>query len=454
MVHLCRERSTSLPARFRLLNRLHLQPRGELLSRLRLWCRFTNMRPFLFFLFAGIASAQIDSTKWFVNNMADTNTNQVCFTPANLVETNGTGVVQTVKAQTLTCGNSTAAQASHSFTGARMQTQQSYGPFGVIQFQITTNAQLGHALWAVVWLLGNYCLTAQKVNPGGVCSPQIWDNQGADEIDMWEEDGTNNNGGANLGPCTTAPCYDFNFHSTAGTNKAWYGATAANTTYTVIMDWEASNNLTFYLNGVSTYTPTNPVPHSPAGYFITFDTRLTGLTTAGMTFPFTRTLGYMRWCPAGTNTGGVPSCTQAQATSCSGTPTQCFDDEFTGTQPQTQFYVAQTPQGLMTGADCADALGLLNNGQTTFVNDPGWWSGNTGTNIIQPGATINVCGATSTQLNAQGSGTMGSPITFNLLAGSSGTASANGQSFINIQGPPAGSVNGGNQVKGGNAIWQ
>ena len=364
-----------------------------------------------------------------MTNFADSTTSQVCFTPGSNVISSG--LTMTVATQTLTCGNSSSAQASHTHTGARLVSSASYGPFGVIQFTVTTGSQLSHNLWSVAWLEGVNCNSIHKINPGlstGTCN---WDHPGSDEIDLFEQDTTlfNNHANGAIGPCTTSPCFDHNIHSTSTSAQSYWGNVAANTTYTVVMNWVDSTHMSFYVNNTLTWTTTGTVPSS--AMFIILDARLNTLSNSGMTFPFTEQFGYFRWCPVGTvdGPGGTPGCNAGHAS--------IFDEEFTGTGPRSDIYVAQTYAGNNTGADCANAYGLMNNGQSTFPNDPGYWIGNTGVGIVGPGSTVHVCGTTTTPVLAQGDGTSGSHITINFEAGATGSASANGHNFIDITGGPA-----------------
>lgn len=67
------------------------------------------------------------------------------------------------------------------------------------------------------------------------------------------------------------------------------------------------------------------------------------------------------------------------------------------------FYIAQTTAGEGTGNDCADALPV------SWVNTAGNWGGGSGQ--IGPGDTLDLCGTIGSEINVQGSGTAGNPIT-------------------------------------------
>src|SRR5580692_9611362 len=66
------------------------------------------------------------------------------------------------------------------------------------------------------------------------------------------------------------------------------------------------------------------------------------------------------------------------------------------------FYIAQTPLGMGTGTDAADALAV------GFFNTSSNWSGTPGTaGEISPGDTVHLVGTITTELDAQAGGTAG-----------------------------------------------
>ncbi len=98
-------------------------------------------------------------------------------------------------------------------------------------------------------------------------------------------------------------------------------------------------------------------------------------------------------------------------------------------------YIAQNAAGGNTGADCADA-----HAASWFNTSSNWGSA---ASQIGPGTTVNLCGTFTSQLNGQGSGTSGSPITILFTPGaqispavcpSNGCMNFNGLSYITIDG--------------------
>ncbi len=98
-------------------------------------------------------------------------------------------------------------------------------------------------------------------------------------------------------------------------------------------------------------------------------------------------------------------------------------------------YIAQNAAGGNTGADCADA-----HAAAWFNSSSNWGSA---ASQIGPGTTVNLCGTFTSQLNGQGSGTSGSPITILFTPGaqispavcpSNGCMNFNGLSYITIDG--------------------
>ena len=418
------------------------------------------MKLLIICLFASLASAQGISNQWFVVDKGGyTNSEQECYKPANVAVSSGLTI--TAKSQTLACGDTLNAPKTFSYSSGQILANNYSFKYGVQQYTVTTPAAIGHTgMWPVVWMIGagststygvSGCQTFQKTGgTAGVanCNP-VWPTTGSsEEIDTFESFGN-----AFSSPCSSAPCIDQGVHNTqcSGNSCLQYSSVAASTTYTVVVDW-TSGHLNMYVNGTQTYTNTTHVPSAYMMMLVDIAIGGSSGSPAGISWPQTLGLGYMRVCPIGTLVGGNPGCdaTTAQGTGCGSITGNCFDDEFNQTGPNSNIYTAQTWTGQNTGYDCADALGLNLNGQISIPNDAGYWQGNGGAAQIGPGTSINLCGTISTTLNAQGSGTSGSPITFNFLAGSSGTASANGQSFINIQGPPSGSFWGGNTKIGGN----
>src|SRR5271166_4151436 len=65
-------------------------------------------------------------------------------------------------------------------------------------------------------------------------------------------------------------------------------------------------------------------------------------------------------------------------------------------------YVAQNAAGGNTGVDCADA-----HAAAWFNSSSNWGSA---ASQIGPGTTVHLCGTLNAPINAQGSGTSGSPI--------------------------------------------
>lgn len=380
--------------------------------------------------------------QWFVNDMASNHASQVnCDKPGNVAQ-NGQLVI-TAKAQSVTCGDQANPLAPFSYTSGMVMMNAFNFQYGVIQFSVTTPVGQGTpGLWPAVWMegsgntpssggqgcqgvnkLGWQSSATQGYGPSGtaICN---WPHPGSDEIDMFEMLGTTQ--------------IDQAIHMTAGNNVGFTGA-AAGTTYVIRCNWTASA-VTFFINGVQTYSYTNTVPSSYMFIMVTFDLGGTAGNPSGQTWPQTLGLQYMHVCPVGTVT-----CDQAHA-SCG--PPNCFDEEFGGTGPLSSVYVGENFAGNGTGLNTSDVFGVLNNQQVSWPNDPGYCTNGQ----IGPGTTLNLVGTITTTLIANCPGTSGSPITYNFLAGSSGTVNTNGQSFINVVGPPSTAISGAITVSGNVAI--
>jgi hypothetical protein len=108
---------------------------------------------------------------------------------------------------------------------------------------------------------------------------------------------------------------------------------------------------------------------------------------------------------------------------------------FSAATAAANIYIAQNAAGGNTGADCADAYAV-----SWFNNSSNW-----GSNAAQigPGTTVHLCGTFTSQINGQGSGSSGSPITVLFESGaqisvqvcpSNGCMNFNGSSYLTIDG--------------------
>jgi hypothetical protein len=109
-----------------------------------------------------------------------------------------------------------------------------------------------------------------------------------------------------------------------------------------------------------------------------------------------------------------------------------------GFSSASDIYIAQNAGGANTGADCADA-----HAASWFNSSSNWGSGG---GQIGPGTTVHLCGTFTSQMNGQGSGSSGSPITVLFESGgqisvpfcpSNGCMNFNGLSWITIDGGTA-----------------
>ena len=110
------------------------------------------------------------------------------------------------------------------------------------------------------------------------------------------------------------------------------------------------------------------------------------------------------------------------------------------TASASNWYVAQSSQGANTGKDAADALSIA------WLNNPANWR--TGTNAVNPGDTVHLCGTITTSgststgytLTIYGSGTVGNVITIyfepnaKLSESAYGLINGYGQDYIVIDG--------------------
>lgn len=103
------------------------------------------------------------------------------------------------------------------------------------------------------------------------------------------------------------------------------------------------------------------------------------------------------------------------------------------------FYFAQTAAGGQTGVDCADAYAV------TWFSTPGNWANPKQTGKVGPGDTVHLCGTISSELNAQNSGSTGSPITILFEPGAKISLGAcdNTNGCLSIQGRSNITVDGG-----------
>lgn len=325
------------------------------------------------------ASGQAIGDQWFVLNSLS----QASFSawkPANLSVGVG-GLTITDQLQTVQAGDGRTPLNTVSYTTGGMITNTFSFTYGDIAY-MASMPQGGKGVWSLVFLFGNNCSSDWKLEGStGLNLGCYWPAAGSDEIDLTE-----------ILWSTPANRINQQIH-TAGHND---GCTPTITDITAPNLYEtfwAAGSLTFYINGTLQCTITQAyVPSTPMQILVW--SAINTVPTA--TFPQTMNVQYVRVCPTATAVG---DCTQAHAS--------IFDEEFTGTGPLANVYVAQTFKGSSTGKDCANAFGMFNFQQSSWLQD----AGNFSNGQIGPGTTIHLCGNWTTTPVISGSGTGGSPIT-------------------------------------------
>lgn len=337
-------------------------------------------------LSCGGAFAQAINPQWFVTDRQGqaSNFESQCDKPAN-VSVGVSGLTMTAKQETVQCGNATTAPSTYNYTGTMLVASSNSFTYGIIDFQATMLAA-GTGLSDLLWLQGINSLAQLKLNAGS--SPRLgysnWPAPYSDEIDVDEYTVGVGAGNVHQG-----------IHSSTHNDQCTPAVNAA-VSHHYEFDWSAGSGV-WYVDGVQTcsivqaYFPSTPM-------FLILNLSVGGLGGGTITasFPQSLTFQWVRVCPTAVGQG---NCTQGNAS--------IFDDEFNGTGPLSNVYVAQNFQGNATGLDCADAFGLLNYLQGSWLQD----AGNFSNGQIGPGTTVHLCGNWTTTPVISGSGTSGSPIT-------------------------------------------
>ena len=346
------------------------------------------MTRFLKFVLAGLllvsartASAQALDNQWFVvDTIGQYGLAQInAWKPANVTVGVG-GLTITDKFETVQAGNASKVPITATYTTGMIAQNSGSFTYGDIAYRAAF-PQAGNQVWSIVFLFGVNCQLANKVGFGGTIGGCYWPTPGSDEVDLSE-----------ILPGAAANNINEQMHSLSH-NDGCTGSVADLTASNLYETFWAAGSLTFYINGSLQCTITQAyVPNTPMQIVIWSSLK----AGSSATFPQTMTVQYVRVCPTATAVG---DCTQAHAS--------IFDEEFTGTGPLSDVYVAQTFQGTATGLDCANAFGMFNYLQPSWLQDAGYFSNGQ----IGPGTTVHLCGNWSTTPIIAGSGTSGSPIT-------------------------------------------
>lgn len=342
------------------------------------------------FVTAACSQGQALSSAWFPLNWA--NSNLSCNKPSNVAVSNG--LTLTESSQTVNCGDGSSHLTSWNYTAGFLIWNSFSFTYGHIAFRASLTALDG--AYSAVWLMGmtnastgvTTCQAILKSQLSSACLPGP---SGYTEID-----------GAEILNSTTS--INQQIHVSTGSHNDGCSASVADvrTAHNYEIAWSAGS-LVWYVDGTVTCTITQAyVPSVPMFLLLQSAVWSGGGTLNPAAYPKNMLVSYIRVCPTSTAIG---SCTAGNAS--------IFDEEFSGTGPQSTIYVGQQFTGSGTGADCGDAYGILNNQQISWINDPGYWTNG----IIGPGTNLHLCGAITTQPIAQGSGTSGAPVTFTVEAG-------------------------------------
>lgn len=364
-------------------------------------CRFLKLAlAVLLLASARTVSAQALSNQWFVvDTIGQDYLGQIsAWKPANVAVSNGLTI--TDQLQTVQAGNANLPLRTTTYTTGMLAANSFSFTYGDIAYRAAF-PQAAKGVWSILFLLGQNCSLATKLasetNLGGC----YWPTPGSDEIDLTE-----------ILYNSSANNINQQIHTGAHNDGCNPTITDINTTNLYETFW-AAGSLTFYINGSLTCTITQAyVPSTPMQLIIWSAVH----SGPSATFPQTMTVQYVRVCPTATAVG---DCTQAHAS--------IFDEEFTGTGGLANVYVAQTFKGAATGVDCANAFGMFNYQQASWLQD----SGNFSNGQIGPGTTVHLCGNWTTTPVISGSGTGGSPITVAYEPGAYGPCpSTDGQTNI------------------------
>lgn len=370
------------------------------------------------FVFSVCSFGQAISNQWYVADISGnaSNSELQCYKPANVAVSGGTLQI-TAKSQSVTCGNQVAGLSAYSYTSGFMITNTFSFLYGTVSFDMASTT--GSGPWPAVWMQGTNCQGQNKLALiAGGTSPCQWPAAGSDEVDITEI----------LGGSATN--INQQIHS-AGHNDqctATVASTAAKHHYDFV--W-AAGSMIWKVDNVTTCTITQSYVPSSAMFL------MINLAMGG---------------GGGTVTATLPQVLTIYPITVTQGATTVFNEQWTGTGAQPSVYVGQSFAGSNpSGLDCADSFGVLNNVQTSWINDPGYWTNG----MIGPGTTLHLCGNITTSMLAQGSGTSASPVTAHFESGSCGTFSANGNSFINITGTACGGAAAlGNVFLGGSVLIQ
>lgn len=313
-----------------------------------------------------------------------------------------------LKYETSQCGWNVGNPLTENYSAAFYQWNTFSFTYGNIAYRAAFPSATPHGGYAAIWLLGvsnggtPNCQLLIKTNQPTTADCLPGSQGGYAEIDLSEILGSTSSVSQQI-------------HVPSGTYGGSIGIADNTQFHNYEVDWSAGH-VTWYVDGGVTSSVTRAdVPGVPM--FLNLQTAVWQFNTPDPSFyPSTMSVDYVRVCPTSTTPG---NCTQGNAT--------IFDEEFGGTGPQADVYVAQGFQGNATGLSCTDSFGLFNGVNPSSVNDVDYWTAG----IIGPGTTIHLCGAITIQPTAFGSGTSGNPVTFRLESGaSSPRINLNGQSNI------------------------
>ena len=215
----------------------------------------------------------LDTNLWTaMNRPGDASNSEVgCYKPSNVTETSGSLVIRTI--------NDTSCNG-FAYTSGMIQTTNFHFTYGTVEYRAKFAG--GNGTWPAISMLGANCQASNIISADNV-APCNWPQTGSDEIDITEIKNaqltTVNQGyfaaGGNQGFCTP---------TTDDVSANWH-------TYTLV--W-APNSLTWKIDGITTCTKTNSVPHTPM--FVMINTAVGGIgggTVNPATLPQQSTVDYL-----------------------------------------------------------------------------------------------------------------------------------------------------------------